>query len=93
MEDYPHRDAAGEVGRVNQANHAADHTDQRQGGLADGAPWGTCCWEQICRQGGGEDREQQATETYEEMHALKPLPQYYHTINVHAGNHRRTHTA
>lgn len=44
MQDYSHREAAGEVGGVNQADHAADHTDQCQGGLADGAPRGTCCW-------------------------------------------------
>lgn len=67
MKNYSHREAAGEVGGVNQADHAADHTDQRQGGLADGAPRGTCCWGQMW---GGEGGEQQATETCEELHAL-----------------------
>lgn len=39
---------------VNQADHAADDTDQSQGGLIDGAPRGTCCWEQTHREGMGE---------------------------------------
>lgn len=38
---------------VNQADHAADDTDQSQGGLIDGAPRGTCCWKQTHREGGG----------------------------------------
>lgn len=43
MENYSHGEAAGEVRGVHQANHAADNTDQSQGGFIDGAPWGTCC--------------------------------------------------
>lgn len=39
---------------VNQADHTADDTDQSQGGLTDGAPGGTCCWEKMYKPGVGE---------------------------------------
>lgn len=70
MQDDAHGEAAGEVRAVDQAGHAADHADQSQGGLADGAPWGTCCWEQTHTQ-----ERPKATEKCEEGCAcLNPPP-------------------
>lgn len=53
VEDYAHREAAGQMRGVNQTNHAADDTDESQGGLIDGTPWGTCCWQQTHKRGAG----------------------------------------
>lgn len=44
MQDDSHRETAGQVGGVHQAQGAADDADEGQGGLTDGAPRGPCCW-------------------------------------------------